>query len=328
MTRKFSIPFTWNADTTEFIQYVKEKRESIDSVYFSLPYILGVDSHFTANPSLAQNSQEVLDFRDIKTVDFVAKSYQVVKRVALLNAVIYSCSVQEYEKRMKEIVIPFLQQFKIEAVVVTHFFVARWIKEALPEIEIQTSCNDFQFTLPQMKIWREELGVELFNPPREAARMPGMLKQFHDAGFKLKVLVNDTCLFGCPYHVAHAAMNSIHGFFFRPGGEGCTLRKPENFFKSNWVLPRWLPLLDDTVDVYKIVGRGYPLELVTKITDAYIELNDAVSINELVGHTGTNYNYFDKRVPCSVIPDKLLSCQRMSCDSCRECDKLTKEWLL
>ncbi len=327
--RKFSIPFTWHGEVDEFIDFVKANKAHIDSVYFSLPHILNTNSHFTAIRKSQVNSQHQLDYRDLKTLEFVVKSLGVVKRMATINSVSYYAPIEEYEKTIKQLVIPFLQLYKIETVIITHFFVGKWIKEALPEIEIQTSCNDFQFLLPQMEIWKKELGVEVFNPPRETGRTPGLFTSFKQAGYKLKVMINDACLYGCPYHVAHAAVNEIHSFEkFHPEGEDCLFGQTENFFRGNWLLPRWLPLIDEYVEVYKIVGRGFPLEDVKKIVTAYINLDDSLPINELLGATGVNYRFHDKKVPCSRIPDKLLTCQRLECDPCGICTNLTKEFLV
>ena len=47
-------------------------------------------------------------------------------------------------------------------------------------------------------LWRKECGASVFNPSREILRTPAKLKEMHDAGFKIKAIVNESCLFGYP----------------------------------------------------------------------------------------------------------------------------------
>jgi hypothetical protein len=330
MARRFSIPFTWQGRVNDYLDYVKTNIQHIDSVYFSLPYSLGIDSHFTANPADNGYPEEQLEFRDAKIYQFAERSLGVVKRLATINTVSYFMSSEEYVSRIKNNVIPFLKEHKIEGVILSHLFIGRIIKEAIPEIDIQTSSNAFQFMIPQMEIWRRELGTEIFNAPREAGRTPGMLQQFKSAGYKMKVFANDACLYGCPHQILHAATTGFqHKDHLRGINVQCTLWDSANIFRGNWLVPRWLPLVDEYVYVYKIVGRGYLLSHIKKIVDAYITLDDSYSIMELTGYSGTfnELQYKNICIPTAAIPDKLLTCQSLECDTCGVCKQLAEEYL-
>jgi collagenase-like PrtC family protease len=326
--RKFSVPFTWEGNVGDYIAFLKKNAKHIDSVYFSLPHILGVESHYTVIPKNLSVPPESLSLRDLQTLKFLVKSNGIVKRIAAINQLPVCLPYDEYEKRIKELIIPFLKMYKIEAVILTHLYVGKFIREALPDIEIQTSCNGFHFIPWQMDIWRDELGVEIFNPPREVLRTPSMLREFKKKGYKIKALVNDACMYGCPYQVTHAASNANFGFRdWRPQSEDCTLGKPENLFRSNWVLPRWLPKLDDYVDIYKIVGRGFPLSFIQKATECYINLDDDINLLDILSRLGTTSTLLDKQIPCSAIPDELLTCCAGNCKTCGICEKLVMEYL-
>ena len=317
--RKFAFPHTWDIDPDSYINYLSKYKENIDNIYFGLPTNLNI---INLHVNKFVESPNVLSKADSHVIRLLEKSYGVFKRVALYNPAIFSKTNEELKQNAEKNIIPFLKKYQVEALVITHFYIAQIIKEAIPEIEIQTSCNSYQFTIPQMLLWKRELGVELFNPPREVLRMPSLLKQMKAAGLKVKGIVNQACLMGCPFTILDGALTVQGG---RDETFSCHLNKPENFFKGNFIIPRWLPKLDEFVHVYKIVGRGAPFHLLANIFESYLRLRDQLSVNSLVLYSGTTSRH--KEVLASNIPDKLLTCECLKCDNCNVCSTLAIQYL-
>jgi collagenase-like PrtC family protease len=325
--RQFSIPYTW-VETGVYLQAIKPYIKHVHSIYLNIPYELGFESFATFSSKYRQQGMEPKDW-DPLVYDFLERTKLMrMKRIVAMNTSVFTEGPLEMVDKVTNKLIPFLRDYKVDGIIMTHFHLARIIKEAIPEIEIHTSCNCFQFTTQQMRVWRDHLGVELFNPPREIVRMPRLLKEMKDEGFKIKALVNEPCLFGCPNTITHAGATS-QGVDFHAKGWKCHLNDPTNFFKTNFVVPRWLPALDPYVDVFKIAGRGglHPSKIANMLR-AYSQLDDDVNVFDIVGLAGNAPEYANKVIPCSAIPDKLLTCECKDCSSCNVCQQMTEKYLL
>jgi hypothetical protein len=166
-----------------------------------------------------------------------------------------------------------------------------------------------------MNLWRELAGIDIFNPPREAGRSPFMLKEMHREGFKLKVLVNEACLYGCPYSLNHACSVSENTCVYNK----CFCDDYANALRSNFVHPKWLDDLDEYVYCYKLSGRDSSLKRLKNIFDAYIHQKEFVYINDIItkgwGNAISLLEYEGIKIPESIIPNKLRYCE------CKECNK-------
>jgi hypothetical protein len=169
-----------------------------------------------------------------------------------------------------------------------------------------------------MELWAK-IGVEIFNPPREAARTPSMLKEMSTAGFKLKVLLNEACIYGCAYMYNHAC-SVAEGLITY---ENCCNEDLTNALKTNIFLPRWMEHIDEYVYMYKLSGRLSPYHKLKKTLDAYILQKPIEYIHEYSTHSDNNplIKLFNARIKIkdSDIPDKLRYCECKTCNKCTIC---------
>jgi hypothetical protein len=321
--RKFSLPYVW-VETEEYINEFLPYQKNIDSVFLGLPYVLGMYSHATCQESAIRESEE-RNNKDRLTLDFLKKSKGVFKRIIVYNPSVFTKNLEQLQWSVENLLIPFLYEYEIEGLITTGFNIAKEVKSYLPNIEIQTSCNSYQFGTQFMRHWKEQLGVELFNPPREILRMPRLLKEMKDEGYKIKAIVNEACLFGCPHTITHIGANAQ--ILSYNSDYGCK-ENPTNLFKSNWVIPRWLPQLDEYVDVYKIAGRAFSLATVSKAFKSYLNLDDTSSLFDVVkGCTVAQLKGLYNPIPCNEIHDKLLTCECKECSTCKLCEQLANKYL-
>ena len=212
--------------------------------------------------------------------------------------------------------------YQLEGFILSDYRMAVLLHALLPDLEIHTSCNAYQWNPKQMEMWRDKCGVKVFNPPREILRMPVRLKEMHEAGYKLKCLINEGCLMGCPNSFNHnlsIAMGCTAPIL------SCCQNGIADLFRANWILPRWQKYYDEYVDIYKIAGRNSEGDYPFKTMDAYLSENNDMVLTDLM-ISGT-VMFARRMLPEDVlqkitldkVPDKLLTCECNSCEQCKLC---------
>ncbi len=292
--RKFSIPY--NGYGIDFVNMVSEYQPYIDNVYFSIPNVV------------AHCNDEKL-YHGLE--DFLNASNRKFKRILTVNRLgIYDEPL--LFKIFDTEVNNFIEEYKIEGIITTSLNLAKKLRHDFPKIELHTSCNSFQYTVRQMDVWNNLVGIDTFNPPREAAKTPSMLKEMHDAGYKLKVIVNQACMYGCGYMFNHSCGITKMAEF------NCQHDNPVNIFRTNAILPEWLKYIDEYVDVYKIVGRHFNNNQLKFILDAYILGKPYNFLDEIISTNSTSlirdFSTIGIRIRPEDIPEKTRYCEAKDCD--------------
>lgn len=311
--RKFSIPYN-NEEPKDFLSKINRFKANIENIYFGYP---GIGSHVI---SYSQNPIEAL----ANTQQFLELTRGKFKRLLTFNMIF-----DYHDDNTKRLMIinqltPLVEYYNIEGVIVCDFSLGVLIHQQWPNLDIQTSCNTFQFNLNSYRLWHDSVGTTTFNPPREILRTPQLLKHVKSLGFKLKCIVNEACIYGCPQNINHACYiayeslsncNIVHQYFCeRPEW------KLQDILKTNFILPRWLNKFDNLVDVYKLAGRSLPTDKIITIIDAYVNERDDVFLEDIISSRTRRYFHQNAiRLSVQNIPDKLLTCQCASCDTCTQC---------
>ena len=165
-----------------------------------------------------------------------------------------------------------------------------------------------------MSLWKELANIDVFNPPREAAKTPSMLKEMSDAGFKLKVIVNEACVYGCPYTITHACSVAEQISVYTQ----CLCGDYANALRTNLFLPKWLETIDEYVYCFKIAGREISYNSLKKRLDAYIKQKPIEYIDEIAAFGSANVIKLlrdnNVRVKVSDIPEKTRYCEAKECN--------------
>lgn len=320
--RLFSVPYN-NSEAEDWLIKVYEPyKENIDNVYFGVPFLTDGHQSLERRPDGKEKASLLYD----NTIDFLNQTEGKFKRIVTLNKAVYPMSLDERNLFINDVIRRLVETYRVDGFILTDFYMARMIHQRWPHLELHTSCNCFQWNLATMRNWQEIAGISVFNPPREILRTPERLKEMHDAGFKLKCLVNEGCLYGCPSSVNHSC---LQGLGYHDYDCYCHLGKMSNGLRGNWVLPRWLPKLDKYVDIYKFTGRILSTNFMVRCLDAYVNLRDDIGVNEIVigGSITTLKHYVRKPLLTSDIHDDLLICEAKRCATCKKCDKLIAKWV-
>ena len=220
--------------------------------------------------------------------EFLRSSYGRIRRICPVNAMYYQFNSEEELKQFAITLAQQVNRYRLEGLILSDYRIAVLLHALLPELEIHTSCNGYQWNLRQMEIWREQCGAQVFNPPREILRTPTKLKEMHAAGFRLKCLICYAGFLSC-------CQNGI-----------------ADLFRSNWILPRWQKYFDEYVDIYKIAGRNSEGDYPFKTMDAYLtEKNDMVLTDLMISGTVSFARRMTppeamQKVTLDKVPDKLL----------------------
>lgn len=317
MMRKFSVPYNGH-NPERYLEQLEKYKDNIDSFYFGLQGTFS--SHYTNTIGTVEKQ---LVFQQ-NTYRFLENTKGKYKRFLTLNSCFYPESEFNQAVMVYNRLVPFYETFELDGVIVADFTLAKAIHQIIPQLEIQTSCNTYQFLTKTFDYWNKECGTTTFNPPREILRIPHLLKEAKATGYRLKCIINEPCLFGCPHQINHAC-------YIAAGGVPVQLycdRDNKDFtdiFKSNFVLPRHLKLFDDYVNVYKIAGRGKDTNEIAYILDAYVNERNDVDLMKILAHRTIKTWYKEIHIPVKMVPDKLLACECKECDTCEVCKKIIEK---
>lgn len=335
--RMYSIPYN-GKDPEWFLQEVEKRKSNIDHVYCELPFnenemLSHVRFTFDGKDGSAMNlpSSNQQRARYIRNCfEFLLISRGKVRRICPVNAMYYKFSSDDELKNFAVNLARLARRYKLDGLILSDYQVAILVHALVPELELQTSCNAYQWTLRQMSIWQEKCGVKMFNPPREILRAPSKLKEMHDAGFKLKCLINESCLMGCPNSFRHNLSVSLHCY---AGMLSCCQNGVGDILRGNWILPRWQKYYDEYVDVYKIAGRNVPGDYAFKAMDAYLSENNDMPLSELMISGTMQFaknavpEEILKQITLDKVPDKLLTCECKECSKCNLCNRIVSSLL-
>lgn len=316
--RKFSVAFPClegNETVEEVIEYFKQYKDNIENMYLGIPS-LGNNYHNIQYHLKGRKMVKTLEQYEKECIEFLLKSKGLFKRLLTLNSGCYNLADEEMYAYVTDKLVPFIKQYEVEGCICTDFNMTCMLHKHLPELELHTSCNSYIETRREMDLWHKWAGVTVFNPPREYLRIPAKLKEMRESGYRLKYLVNESCLFGCPQSKNHLMAQAVNNLGF---ASQCYHCEEGNFLRSVCVVPRWLNKLDEFVDIYKISGRMCSFESVRRTFEAYYFEQDDVDMGIITYGSGSRTF---KSVPASDFPDKLLSCECKNCETCGVCDRI------
>ena len=302
---KFSFPFNGgilrsnvseegNCNVEKWVEIMQEYTYFLHDIFFACPEIPSFFSDRAKN-----------DYSDrcIELLEIIKNDNIPIRTVIAING--NYCTYNDQQKdELVDTAIKYIDKYNIYGCVVTDFYIALKLHQKRPELVLNTSCNVNHYYLPSLKLWHEQAGIEIVNPNRPMARNLSELKKLYNAGFKIKLLINEHCTCICPNYLCSASCHS-HTF--------CSA---DHFgvtpLQSCIIIPRWLDILDEYCTIYKLAGRLIPLDYVLNQMELYIMRTDDCFYNEF--HTGGKIP-----IPCNAIPDQLLYCNT----DCANCDKCT-----
>jgi len=302
--KQFAIGFNGTNKINDFLYEAEKRKNLIHDIFTECP---GIDTFMTIC-----NDQKHENYKT-NCINFLEESKNSDLRITILcNDIDYYIKYTNNElQEIIEKISNAIEKYNLYGMATTNFTIAKTIKKRYPELEIVTSCNLPYYNLNHYKQWYDE-GFNYINPPRDAARNIPFLKVLKENGFKIRLLINETCSITCTNYSTC----------------GCNYSKRNclnnnEILKRCYVLPRWLNILDEYVDIYKLNTRSRKyISSIFHPIDIYASRKDC-KLSELFIDPA-NKNIYD--VNTSVIPDSLLYCDKFHCDECKICNQLYEEY--
>ena len=274
--------------------------DRIRHIYFPLPSEAGFASARPPQPS------QHLD-------DVLAKS--PFELSVLINPVTLSSPIEEVAPAVVDALCRLHGDFGICDATISSLPLARCVREALPCFSLSASVVMDIATPPQAMMLKDVFDVLV--PGNRVLRRKHALSALRSAfPGRIRLIVNEACLSGCPFRVQHfqdiAAGTRIPRSLCRKTLE----QYPWMRLTSSWILPQHLHLYDGLYDELKLAGRVTlqdPAHYV-RVCDAY--LNRRTLLPNEIGGGPTSVLH-----PIDITEDffaHTLECD-LQCHACTRC---------
>jgi collagenase-like PrtC family protease len=251
--------------------------------------------------------------------EFIA--HAPVPKAALLNAVTLPGPVERTAPAIIEELRRLRGEFGLVGATVANLRLAEEVRRAIPDLPLTASVL-MEITQPNQALMLNGICDVLVPGARAMRHLPSLRtlkKAFHG---KIRLLVNESCLSGCPYRQQHfhemcTGVEEPHSLCDR-----LLEREPWMRLTGAWVVPQFLHHYDGAYDELKLAGRGTLQE-----ADRFLEVFEA---------------YVNRRpmLPCDIgggpssvmepieMPEELfvytLHCGQR-CHECRRCEEYYHE---
>ncbi|ODS42916.1 MAG: hypothetical protein MSIBF_06555 [Candidatus Altiarchaeales archaeon IMC4] len=223
----------------------------------------------------------------------------------------------------------------LDAVTLANPLFIQKIKKEFPEIEINASVIS-RIDSVQMAIFFDKFGADVIIPDRDINRDLGLLKEVKEAvDCELKLMVNEGCLFKCPYKIFHdnwishaskELINRNQDRLAQPEIKNCSsIFKIDRsqLLKSSWIRPEDLVRYRGITSWFKIVGRDKPGGFILKTAAAYLSEKSPKNLMEIINGSPPFFvdnelldkdNFFERVTGCNK-----------NCSKCHYCEEFAKK---
>jgi collagenase-like PrtC family protease len=334
MPMQFSLPYNNDPETLAGIFALRNFGGSkISELYLSGP------QEYSGSGRIV-SSINVSDF--VKTIDAIHEQGIGVNLV--INTV---CDgAKWYARDTVEKLVEFLKKMHkehgIATVTVANPVYMAEIKQRLPEFEICASVLS-DIDCVERAVVAKQAGADVITPDANINRNLQLLKDIKKAtGLKLKIMVNEGCLYKCLYrkfhfnYVSHCSreistrLPQMKDFFAHC--LSVTNNDYSQILKSGWIRPEDLKCYAEITDYFKIVGRTRPKSMVLRAVRAYMEQRYTGNIFDLLCSSlnafGMSYGaYLDNSdLEKAGFFEQVSTCNQL-CKSCDYCGQLARRSL-
>ncbi len=331
---EFSVPYNNDPETlTEIFKRKELNGNRIREIYLSGP------QEFAGSGRISP-AQSFDDFAD--TVNRIHS--QGIRVNLLMNSICeggdwYSSAVlQKTMNYLKQV----FDNCGVEAVTIANPMYIREVRRHFPRVEICASVLADIDCIDKAVIYKKA-GAGTFTPDVNINRNLHLLKKIREkTGMEIKLMVNEGCLFKCPFRKFH--FNYISHRSRNPGAErtrgednvfslNCiqvTRSDPSQFFKSGWIRPEDLERYSEVSTFFKLVGRTSSARMICRSLEAYMrQAWDGDLLELMAGNLyscGMSYMmHLDNRsLDKAGFFDKVTSCDR-ECIDCNFCGQLAEK---
>ena len=221
----------------------------------------------------------------------------------------------------------------VEAVTIANPLYIKEVRRRFPDIEICASVLG-DIDCVQRAVIYSKAGANTITPDVNINRDLKLLKQIKEVtGAELKLMVNEGCLYKCPFrkfhfnYISHVSKESSGWEYFLPYCHQVITEDLSQILKSCWIRPEDTGKYGEVTSFFKIVGRVLPKSKGIRANRAYLEESWDGDLLDIVcsslGAFGMKYaTYLDnKNLGKYKFFEKVTSCDR-DCYRCSYCEEL------
>lgn len=267
---QFSVPYNTDpASLEDLFKLKKYHGNAITEIYLSGPQGFSGSGRITSKTSVE---------------DFFNSIDSIYQHGIRANLVINpTCGGREWYSRANlSSLLNFIQEAQdkhnLKALTVANPIIMAEIHNAFPEIEISASVLGDIDSVERAEVFREA-GASVITPDVNINRNLDMLKKIKNAtGARIKLMLNEGCLFRCPFrkfhfnYISHQSkeLGPVEGDALFANCSRLTLKSLSLIFKSCWIRPEDMRKYGEITNYFKIVGRTRPASFVKRTTRAYM----------------------------------------------------------
>ena len=338
---KLSVATTWDDN---LLKELSEKSIKVYEIFGSLAQsILGSGRETKALPQIEIPQAK----KHIELAHKLGIKFNYLFNASCLSNLEHSC---EGRKKIYKYLRFVIEELKPDSVTVTLPFLIELIKKEFPKIEIVASTINHIKSVQEAKFY-EELGAHRLTLSYMINRNFKLLKELvNSTRCKIEILVNESCLFHCPfrnYHynlVSHASQSSLN--IIQYPFLSCTrikLRKPEELIKARWVRPEDIEKYENIgINFFKLAGREKSTNWILKTIERYFQRNHEGNLLDIIAIVLLPTNKFGLEVSKIIEPPHIYTDNQKldnfiyffekngdkcneECNKCSYCLKISKE---
>ena len=274
---KLAVPCRFEYDLLNKLNDINKKYNSIHEVFGAIPESVIGHGRATSGIQCFGN----VDMNHVKEFTIQAHSMGIEVNY-LLNAQCLG-NIEYTEEGRSEIMkyIETIYNTNVDAVTIAVPLLADIIKREFPDIKVIVSVISEANNSHRIALW-EKIGVDRINLDYDSNRDFKRLKSVSQTSkVELELLVNDGCLFYCPFQKYHRVLSS-HGSKSGAGKRNyidycllkCTIERNDNtaeIIRGPWIRPENTQYYEDNFGIhfFKISGRYRPIEWIVNVVEAY-----------------------------------------------------------
>jgi collagenase-like PrtC family protease len=227
----------------------------------------------------------------------------------------------------------------VDAVTVTMPYLLRIIKHRFPRLKVKVSViahvNSLQMARALQDLGADEINVD-YMLNRDLRQLAAMRKAL---SCELSLLVNDLCLYQCPYRQYHYNLNGhstqkdhpLQGSFLDFCIISCTVEKlthPDQLIRARWIRPEDLQRYQDLgFERFKLSGRNMTSAWISRAVRAYAGRSYAGNLGDiLIPDPNGQVHYRIDNGKLDGFLDHFASrdCAASDCATCAYCRKVAE----
>jgi collagenase-like PrtC family protease len=323
---KYSVPYNGNSEELEEIfRLNREHDNNIREVYFSGPSEYSGSGRVVDEVDIGQLSETMTRIHD-----------EGIRCNLIMNS---TCDGADwYSSENYRGILNYLKklhfEFGLEVVTIANPLIIKKVREILPDIEICASVLSDIDSVSKAAFFKD-IGVNVITPDANINRNINLLTEIKNiAGVELKIMVNEGCLYRCPFrkfhfnYMSHVSKEKrVEESHFLYPCHDIVKNDLSQILKSEWIRPEDIGKYSKVTDYFKIVGRALPNSKVIRAIKAYMDESWDGDILDIIssslGSFALKYaTYLDnKTLDKYGFFEKVTSCSH-NCNRCSYCEFL------